>query len=401
MIRGRFGRRSMRACKRERIPQPFALHARSKQRACSGTLLLAGWHRSPPLWAEIDANVQVRTTTLASSHCTLAQSSERAVAPFFSRGGIDRRRLGRRSMRTCKRERMPQPFALHSRSEPRACSGTLLLAGWHRSPPPWAEIDANVQAPPHRTSIPAPRASADDRPCQFALHSRSKPRACSGTLLRAGWHRSPPLWAEIDARVQAPPHRTSIPAPRASADDRPCQFALHSRSKQRACSGTLLLAGWHRSPPLWAEIDARVQVRTTALASSHCTLAQSSERAVAPFFSRGGIDRRRPGRRSMRTCRRARIALQYQPHAPARTTTLASSHCTLAQSSERAVAPVPGAALPRRSLSDRRRRSRGWAHRRRPGASRRPSASRSPSRSGRRSADRVARSSGRWRAGLR
>ncbi len=213
--------------------------------------------------------------------------------------------------------------ALHSRPEPRACSGTpliydrtppLLFGGCHRSPPLWAEIDDE-------------RASASESLCHPALHSRPEPRACSGTLLthnRAGaidrrrsgrrsmrcvqvrarvlavrtalspraasvqWH---PFDSQSRGCHRSPPLRAEIDDERASASESLCHPALHSRPERRACSGTLLIydrtppllfGGCHRSPPLWAEIDDGRASASESPCRSHCTLAQSGERAVAP-----------------------------------------------------------------------------------------------------------------------
>ncbi len=100
-------------CGTRRAPLPAALHSRPEPRACSGTLIGAGWHRSPPLRAEIDANMQVRTTASARST---------PIARLRSNSG-------RGSGSMCGTRRAPLPFALHSRSERRACSGTHFRTG--------------------------------------------------------------------------------------------------------------------------------------------------------------------------------------------------------------------------------------------------------------------------------
>ncbi len=174
-----------RACKYEREPLPSALHSRSKQRACSGTLRRCGWHRSPPLRAEIDGERASASESPCPLHCTLAQSSERAVAPSrftTARVASIAAALGGDRWRTCRSARLiynrrPLPTALHSRSKQRACRSARLI--YNR------------------------------RPLPAALHSRSEQRACSGTL---SIHNRPLL-----------------------------PFALHSRSEPRACSGTLLI----------------------------------------------------------------------------------------------------------------------------------------------------------------
>ncbi len=255
-------------------------------------------------------------------HCTLTQSSERAVAPAIARGGIDRRRSGRRSMRTCKGERFSLPFALHSRSKPRACSGTRHRAGWHRSPPLWAEIDGE-------------RARASDFPCpSHCTLAQISERAVAPAISRGG----------IDRR------RSGRRSMRTCKRERsPLPAALHSRSKQRACSGTRHLAGWHRSPPLWAEIDGERARASDFPCPPHCTLTQSSERAVAPAISRGGIDRRRSGRRSMAN-------VQARTIATARRTALSLKSASVQwhPARERAVAPddrlCPSAPLAWREL---------------------------------------------------
>ncbi len=217
-------------------------------------------------------------------HCTLAQSRERAVAPAISRGGIDRRRSGRRSMANVQARTIAS--ARRTALSLRAASVQWHPAcerGWHRSPPLWAEIDDE-------------RASANDRLCPpHCTLAQSRERAVA-PCVRTGV-------ASIAAALGGDRWRTC------KRERSPLPVALHSRSEPRACSGTLIGAGWHRSPPLWAEIDGERASANDRLCPSHCTLAQSRERAVAPSLARGGLDRRRSGRRSMRTCeRRSRVA---------------------------------------------------------------------------------------------
>ncbi len=329
----------MRACKRARSPLP--LRTALSLRAASVQWHPArerGWHRSPPLWAEIDARVRARSFALATSHCTLAQSSERAVAPARERGvrackharsplplrtalslraasvqwhprasggDIDRRCSGRRSMRACKHARSPLPLRT-------ALSLRAASVQWH----------------PARERGGIDRRRSGRRSMRACKHARSPLPLCTALSLRAasvqwhparerGWHRSPLLWAEIDAGVRArasalaSSHCTlaqsseravarraragvaSIAAAlggdrcaRACARVCPCQFALHSRSEQRACSGTPRASGGGIDRRRSGRGMAGVRARPSALATSHCTLAQGSERAVAPARER-------------------------------------------------------------------------------------------------------------------
>ncbi len=305
-------------CRVASIAAAAALHSRSEPRACSGTLNLAGWHRSPPLWAEIDANVQPRSSSPARRTALSLRAASVQWRPL-SRGGIDRRRLGRRSMRTCNRARPPLPAALHS---------------------PWCRVASIAAA---LGGDRCERATALVLPCPpHCTLAQSSERAVAPAL--AGWHRSPPPWAEIDANVQprssSPARRTALSLVQGGIDRRrsgrrsmrtcnrarpPLPAALHSRSEQRACSGarsrgvasiaaalggdrceratalvlpcpphcTLLGAGWHRSPPLWAEIDANVQPRSSSPARRTALSLRAASVQWRPL-SRGGIDRRRP-----------------------------------------------------------------------------------------------------------
>ncbi len=370
--------RSGSMCGTRRAPLPAALHSRPEQRACSGTLIGAGWHRSPPLWAEIDANVQVSTTAFVRS-------------AHIARSG---------SM--CGTRRAPLPFALHSRSEPRACSGTH-WRGWHRSPPLWAEIDANVQGvrPPFRSTHIARSGSmcgTRRAPCpSHCTLAQSRERAVAPT--RDGWHRSPPLGRRsmqtssgndrlrslgthrpkrVDvaptsavalrtalslraASVQWHPHWRGVASIAAAPGGDRCERASeYDRLRSLGTHRPKRVDVWHPTSALArsACIDSRA---SQCMAPSidrrcppHCTLAQSREREVAPTFAMGGIDRRRSGRRSMQTCKWERPPSFARHTSPAFVPTQAGEagrcvapdvrrcppHCTLAQSRERAVAPA-------------------------------------------------------------
>ncbi len=170
-------------------------------------------------------------------HCTLAQRSERAVAPVISRGGIDRRRSGRRSM---------------------------------------AGAQARTIALARRTALSPKAASVQWHPLNSQPHTLAPRTALSLNAASVQWHPSSRGVASIAAAPGGDRWRVCRGA------RSPLPLALHSRSTQRACSGTHFCDGWHRSPPLWAEIDGEGAGVNDRPCPPHCTLAQSGERAVAP-----------------------------------------------------------------------------------------------------------------------
>ncbi len=190
-------------------------------------------------------SVQARATTPAPSHCTLAQSRERAVAPRLIHncaGGIDRRRSGRRSM-TSVQARATTPAPSHctlAQSRERASTG--------ESP---CRLHCTLAQSRERAVAPSFFKAA--HLCRSALHSRAEPRACGGTLLIHN------CAGGIDRRRFGRRSMTSAQA-RARALAGCTALSLRAASVQ-----------WH---------PRSAQPRPSAV--RHCPLAQSRERAVGP-----------------------------------------------------------------------------------------------------------------------
>ncbi len=213
---------------------PHCTLAQSSERAVARTFAMGGIDRrrsgrrsmasvqGPPHRTSIPAPRASADDRHCPPHCTLAQSSERAVAPTFAMGGIDRRRLGRRSMRACRGRRIGPQYQPHAPARTIAIARRTALSlraasvQWH----PLSRWVASIAAALGGDRCGRADATASDlntsptrqrgrSPLPAALHSRSEQRACSGTHFRDGWHRSPPLWAEIDGEragaAEAPP----------------------------------------------------------------------------------------------------------------------------------------------------------------------------------------------------
>ncbi len=132
----------------------------------------------------------------------------------------------------------------------------------------------------HRASVLC--ANRQEQASALACRTATSLRAASVQWhpLRDGWHRSPPLWAEIDASVQAP-RRASLPGRSAGEDER---------------LGPL---DTHRPPSIQLRPGKRVDVwhPTSALARAACIDPKAGQcmapplvigsRHGAPHFARG------------------------------------------------------------------------------------------------------------------
>ncbi len=192
-----------------------------------------------------------------------------------------------------------------------------------------------MQAPSHRAWIPGRRASEDECPCPLGTH---RPKRVDV------WH--PTI---------APARRTAL-SPRAASVQwhplsgrTPLPFALHSRPERRACSGTRAKGGGIDRRRSGRRSMARCKGERTPLPFALHSLPE--RRACSGIRAKGGgIDRRRSGRRSMARCKGERTPLPFALHSlPERRACSGThfrvvhpcpSHCTLAQSGERAVAPA-------------------------------------------------------------
>ncbi len=163
----------------------------------------------------------------------------------------------------------------------------------------------------------------------IARRRRGGDRSECSVAPAARCHASP-LWAQQGGRANGDvSHLSTRPKRQRGRPSLP--FALHSRSEPRACSGTHFRTGvasiaaapggdrcerasendrlgpldTHRPPSFQLRPGKRVDVwhPTSAVARRTALSLRAASVQWHPFQNGGGIDRRRSGRRSMRTCK--------------------------------------------------------------------------------------------------
>ena len=170
---------------------------------------------------------------------------------------------------------------------PRACGGTFCRGFCRASPPGLSpRVRGNLQVGEvhqhRRRSIPA-RAGEPRPTAAVAGRRRVYPRACGGTINRAGRPRggeglSPRVRGNPPTLIEAYGHGGSIPA-RAGEPQDDSQRRLQQRVYPRACGGTFLLCG-HRSPQ--QGLSPRVRGNRAAPTSTGATSRSIPARAGEP-----------------------------------------------------------------------------------------------------------------------